>query len=328
MPLISVIIPVYNGETTIQRTIESVFKQTVSDWELIVIDDGSQDSTVDILSQIRDSRLKVFSYPNAGQATSRNRGLAKASGDYIAFLDADDLWTPDKLEAQLNALQTHPQAAVAYSWTDYIDESDQFYRRGNHLTLNGNIYANLLLTDLFENGSNLLICKKALDDVGGFDESLPPAEDWELWLRLASRYEFIAVPSAQILYRVSAHSASTQVGKMEAACLRVIEQAFSQAPESLQYLKKNSIANLYKYLTFKVLESSPARHQGITALGFFRQVILNDPSILRTGVSWKVLFKSMVFTLLPNAQAEQLLKQVSPIANTTTLLGYIQTHVS
>src|SRR4028119_812278 len=112
MSLISVIIPVYNGEKTIQETIESVLNQTFTDFELIVINDGSQDATLEIVERIQDSRLKVLSYPNAGQAASRNRGLSHASGEYISFIDADDLWTPDKLEAQLRALQDNPQAAV------------------------------------------------------------------------------------------------------------------------------------------------------------------------------------------------------------------------
>ena len=118
MPLISVIIPVYNAEATIKETIDSVLNQTFTNLELIVINDGSKDSSLSIISNIKDSRLKLFSYDNAGVAISRNRGIKKASGKFIAFIDADDLWTSDKLEAQLKALQSNPQAAVAYSWVD------------------------------------------------------------------------------------------------------------------------------------------------------------------------------------------------------------------
>src|SRR3569832_167033 len=115
MPLVSVIIPVYNGEKTIQYTIESVLKQTCSDFELLVINDGSQDSTLELVSSFQDDRLKVLSYPNAGLAASRNRGIASASGEYLSFIDADDLWTPNKLDSQLKALQENTEAAVAYS---------------------------------------------------------------------------------------------------------------------------------------------------------------------------------------------------------------------
>src|SRR5919199_14579 len=154
MPLISVIIPVFNGEKTIQKTIESVLTQTVTDFELLVINDGSQDGTLEIVERIQDVRIKVFSYPNAGPSTSRNRGISHATSEYISFIDADDLWTPDKLEAQLKALQENPKAAVAYSWTDYIDESSQLLKRGGYMTVNGDVYPQLLLIDFIANGSN------------------------------------------------------------------------------------------------------------------------------------------------------------------------------
>jgi glycosyltransferase involved in cell wall biosynthesis len=308
MPLISVIIPVYNGEETIKKTIESVLNQTFNDFEIIIIDDGSQDSTLAVIDNIQDSRKKVFSYPNAGVSESRNRGLKLATGEYIAFLDADDLWTPDKLEAQLKALQENPKAAVAYSWSDWIDESGQFLRSGGHITVNGNAYEKLLLRDFIESGSNPLIRRQALDEVGGFEFSVTHAEDWDMWLRLAARYEFVAVPSPQILYRVSSNSASCDIWKMEAGSLRTIEQAFAQAPESLQHLKREVLGNRYKYLTFKALEGPPERRRGLAAIRFFWQAVRNDPAWLgRTQLMLIVLFKIAITTLLPPQQAQTLL---------------------
>jgi len=322
MPLISVVIPVYNGDKTIRETIESVINQTFEDFELIVIDDGSQDSTLEIVKSIPDSRLKVFSFPNAGLAASRNRGIKLACGDYISFIDADDLWIPDKLESQLQALQDNPQAAVAYSWTDCIDEFGDFSRRGNHITIQGNVYAQLLLTDFIENGSNLLIRAQAFQKVGYFDESLPAAEDWDMWLRLAANYEFVVVPSVQVLYRLSASSMSANVVRQEAACLRVIERAFAQAPHSLQHLKNRSLANLYKYLTFKVLEGNPERQAGQLAMGLLWQVLRHDSDFWRKGVTLKVVLKSSLITLFPTKIYHQFISK--KWLNTTTLLGYIQ----
>jgi glycosyltransferase involved in cell wall biosynthesis len=238
MPLISVIIPAYNAEKTIKETIESVLNQTFSDFELIVINDGSQDSTLDIVSSISDPRIKVFSYSNSGPQKSRNRGIAIATGDYLAFLDSDDLWTPDKLEAQLKALQENPEAAVAYSWTDYIDEFGAFLYSGSHATETGDVYAKLLVENFLENGSNPLICRNALTKMGGFDESLSASQDWDLYLRLANQYYFTAIPRSQIFYRLSNHSISSNIFRQEKQCLYVIERAFNNAPASLQYLKK------------------------------------------------------------------------------------------
>jgi glycosyltransferase involved in cell wall biosynthesis len=327
MPLISVVIPVYNGEKTIRETIESVLNQTFWDLELIVINDGSEDSTLEIVSNLKDPRLKVFSYPNANQAVSRNRGISQASGEYISFIDADDLWTPDKLEAQLRALQENPQAAVAYSWTDFIDESSHFLHTGSHLTVNGDAYANLLIVNFLENGSNPLIRRQALTDVGGFEESLPPAEDWDLWLRLATRYHFVAVSSPQILYRVSANSGSANVWKLEAVCLQVIERGFSQAPESLQHLKKYSLGNLYKYLTFKALEGPPVRKRGLVATRFVGQTVTNDPTLLWTRVIWKVLLKIVIVVLLPPQLAQTLLNNMKHLSNIEALLVHIKTEL-
>jgi glycosyltransferase involved in cell wall biosynthesis len=203
MPIISVIIPAYNAEKTIKETIQSVLNQTWQDFELLIINDGSQDATLEVIESIQDPRIKIFSYPNAGSSASRNRGIAIAKGEYISFIDADDLWTADKLEAQYKALQENSQAAVAYSWTDHIDESGQFLRSGPQQSFTGDVYARLLLEDFIGNGSNPLIRAQAFAEVGDFDESLAHSEDWDLWLRLAARYHFVAVPSPQILYRMS-----------------------------------------------------------------------------------------------------------------------------
>jgi len=311
MPLISVIIPVYNGEKTIKKTIESVLNQTFSDFELLAIDDGSQDSTLSVLKEITDSRLNIFSFPNAGVSASRNRGLAEARGEYISFLDADDLWTPDKLEAQLKALQENSQAAVAYSWSDWIDESGQFLRAGGHITVNGNAYEKLLLRDFVESGSNPLIRKYALDEVGGFDQSVTPAEDWDMWLKLAARYEFVTVQSPQILYRVYPTSASFNVWKMEAGSLKVIERNFAQAPESLQYLKRETLGSRYEYLMFKAVEGTLERQKGLAAARFLWQAVRYKPSMLRrVKIMLIVMVKIAASILLPSQQAQTFFKAV------------------
>lgn len=300
MPLISVIIPAYNASQTIRETIETVFKQSFSDFELIVINDGSQDKTLDVLASIRDPRLKVFSYTNAGVSASRNRGLSHARGEFIAFLDADDLWTQDKLEAQLAALQENPQAAVAYSWTNIIDETGQFLRSGVHNSISGDVYEELLLNNFLQSGSNPMIRRQALCEVGGFDESLAYSEDREMWLRLAVRYNFIAVPSVQILYRRSASSASANFSKMEAGCLQVIERAFAQAPKSLQHLRKRSIANFYKNLSNRLLQDPLKGNRGLEAAKYFWRYVKNDPSPLgQVRFKLSLLFKIAAVTLLP-----------------------------
>lgn len=327
MPTISVVIPVYNGEKTIRETIESVLDQTFSDFELIVIDDGSTDSTLKIVKSIQDPRLKIFPYPNSGVSMSRNRGISQSTGEYISFIDADDLWTPDKLEAQLKALQENPQAAVAYSWTDCIDESSRFLRRGGHTTANGDVYAQLLVVNFLANGSNPLIRREALEQVGEFDKSLVIGEDWDLWLRLAARFHFAAVPAPQILYRQIADSASSNVVRYEREILKAINLAFARAPKSLRYLKKYSLANTYKYLIYKALQGTSTKEEAFASVRFLRHAVINDLSLLKARVIWKVLLKAGAIALLPPRFTRALFAKFEKLSNTSTIMGYLKLEV-
>ncbi|MCT7964361.1 glycosyltransferase [Laspinema sp. D1] len=324
MPTISVIIPAYNAEKTIQETIESLLNQTFQDFDVIVINDGSTDRTGEIVSNFTDSRIQVFSFPNSGAPKSRNVGFSKSSGEYIAFLDADDLWTPDKLEAQLQALQAHPEVGVAYSWSDCIDESSCFLRRGGHITVNGDAYPQLLMMDILENGSNPLIRRQALLEINGFDETLPAGQDWDLYLRLALRYHFVTVPRSQVLYRISDQSLSSNVFKLETGCLQVIENTYHQAPESLQHLKRYSLGNLYKYLTFKALQGNPERRKGAAAIQFLFQAIRYDPALLLKKVIIKIVLQAVLISLFPSPSVSK--KQT--ILNPVTLLGYVKLNPS
>ncbi|WP_315790564.1 glycosyltransferase [Fischerella sp. JS2] len=301
MPLFSIVIPTYNSEKTIRQTIESVLKQTFSDFELIIINDGSTDSTLEVISEFQDSRIKIFSFENAGGNVSRNRGLERATGEFVSFLDADDLWTFDKLESQLNALKANPQAAVAYSWTDYIDEQGKFLLSGTHITANGNVYEQLLISNFLENGSNPLIRRKALLELGGFDEHLTAAQDWDMWLRLAQNFNFIAVPRVQILYRISANSLSTNLARQEKASLQVLDKACSTNTQDLNHLRRKSLTNLYKYLTCKALQQPFNRKKGLVAARFLWKYIFNDSSRFNhTHLILKLLLKIALIIIFPS----------------------------
>lgn len=307
MTLISVIIPCYNSEKTIKKTIESVLNQSFSDLELIVINDGSEDSTLEIISNFQDSRIKIFSFENSGGNISRNRGLKYAAGKFVSFLDADDIWTADKLANQLQALQENECVMVAYSWTDYIDENGEFLLSGTHITVNGDVYEKLLVNNFLENGSNPLIRREAIIELGGFDESLNAAQDWDMWLRLACKFDFICVPSVQILYRISANSVSSNLVRQEKSCLQVLERAYKERPsfanQRRTILKNNwnlSLANLYKYLTCKALQKPLNRQKGLASARFLWKYFLNDPSRLKNiNLTLKLLLKIIIILILP-----------------------------
>ncbi len=256
MPTISVIIPAYNAERTILETIESVQQQTFSDFELIVINDGSNDKTLELLNSLTDERLRIFSCENAGVGVARNRGISHATGKFIAFLDADDLWTPDKLELQLATLQQHPKAGVAYSWTSYVDEQGNFLSADKPIFFKGNVYTHLLANNFLASGSNPLIRREAVESIGEFDPSLPPCEDWDFYLRLAAKWPFAVVPKHQILYRQLSGSGSSKIEVMEEKLLIMVDKVFRVAPAKSQSFRGQSLARVYQYCAEKYLQNS------------------------------------------------------------------------
>jgi len=328
MPTISVIIPVYNGAKTIDRTINSVLLQTFSDFEIIVIDDGSIDETLEVVGRIGDLRIKVYSYSNTGVSAARNHGINHAQGEYVSFIDADDLWTGDKLAAQYQALQDHPQAQVAYSWTDWIDENDRLLRPAAHMSLEGNIYANLLIIDFMGCGSNPLIHKQALLTVGGFDPVLRGGEDWDLWIRLAAQYEFVCVRSPQVLYRQVQNSASKDLELMERDGSRVITKSFQQAPASLQYLRFYALGNFYKAMLYRSLATTLSRKEALESTKYLYRSIGNDPSFIKAKVTWKIIFLLCSTFLLPQSINQKLLDKFAFLKNVNAIHGYMQININ
>lgn len=323
MPTISVIIPTYNAEKTIEKTVKSVLNQTFTDFEIIVINDGSQDKTLDILQGITDPRLKVFSYPNAGPQKSRNRGIKKASGNYFSFLDADDLWTPDKLEAQLKALENNSDAGVVYSWTDHVDKVGNLVRRGSYRSVEGDILAQLLLVDFIESGSNPLVRREALETVGEFDETLVGGQDWDMWLRLAAAYPFVVVPQVQVFHLMSPTSWSKNVERQEKGFTRVIEKALDNAPETVRKLKNYVIANRYKTLVYDALQGQPTTKRGVSALRWLWVSLKYDPSFLRARVLVRILVKIGVMLVVPASLSSPMINRCKFFSNMDALLGYL-----
>ena len=323
---ISVIIPVYNGEKTIEETIKSVLNQTFNNFELIIINSNSTDKTLSVISQIEDDRIKVFSYPKANPGVNRNRGINHATGDYITFLDADDLWTNDKLAAQYKALQENPLAGVAYSWTNCIDENGKFLRKTSHVNWNGDVYPKLLLDDFIGTGSNVMIRREVLMKAGDFYEKLTNAHDTDMWLKLSAITNFVCVPEAQVLYRISLNSWSSNVLGLEKSNLEIIQRAFNrEKAKSLQHLKPIAIANLYKYLCYKVLAAPPGKQQSAVAARFLFTAIKTDISLLFKPIIFKATIKLIAMVILPSNWTNVILKKLPRLSNTSTFLGYEKT---
>ena len=305
MPTISVIIPAYNVERWISQTIKSVQEQTFSDFEIIVIDDGSTDKTLEIIKGIRDHRLKVLSRQHAGVSVARNVGIANATGDFIAFLDADDLWTSDSLEAKLNGLQEHPRAGAAYSWTLLINEQGTILQplRGP-IFYEGNLYFEFLTGGVFDCGS-VLVRRRAIESVGEFDPTLAYGEDLDYWLRLARHSTFIVVPRYQLLYRRWSGSTTYKINQskklelQEENQFRLRERAFQQAPIKF-HDQKRYMANFFFGYASLQLECQPDRAGAKRAGQRIRRAIRTDPRILLEYSHLKFLILYLLARILPH----------------------------
>jgi glycosyltransferase involved in cell wall biosynthesis len=303
VPKVSVIIPAYNAEKTLLGTIASLQQQTFTDFELIIINDGSTDGTLALLETLTEPRLRIYSDANGGLPVARNRGIARATGEYLAFIDADDLWTPDKLADQVQALVDCPEAGVAYSWTAFIDAQNQYLYAKTPKTFTGQVYTRLLVENFIASGSNILVRRSVAAAVGLFDPSLKSAEDWDYYIRLAAFAPFVLVPKYQILYRRSPQSMSANVAVMEQNGLRVIDRAFAQAPATLQYLKRHSLAHTYRFYALLHLEnaaSSNATPGSVAqATHKLKQAILAQPKIIGDRLTQRLLIKIILLNLFP-----------------------------
>jgi glycosyltransferase involved in cell wall biosynthesis len=274
-PLISVIIPIYNAEKTIKETIHSILNQTFQNFEIIIIDDGSLDGSMKIVSEINDPRIRIFSQSNRGAAAARNKGFSVSRGERIAFLDADDLWEPEKLKTESNSLDCYPEADVAYCWVDMFDQIKDIRNPFVYSKAQGNILKQILTADIIQGGSNALIRRQALEAVGGFDESLKSGECWDVHIRLAKQFQYVLVPKPYVIYRISRISKSFKVLQMEKMCLRILNKTYDDVSEDLKSLKPIAIKGLYCYLANQALKCSGPKSRLIAAY-FISRRKMND----------------------------------------------------
>jgi len=198
-PLVSVIIPTYNRGWILQEAIDSVLDQDFSDFELIVVDDGSNDNTREILGAYRD-RITVLRQPNRGVSAARNRGINEAAGQLIAFLDSDDLWLPGKLSTQVGFFEDNADAVINQTQEIWIRNGQRVNPKKRHHKFSGMIFERSLALCLVS-PSAVMIKKSLFEAVGGFDENLPACEDYDLWLRISCRYPVHLIDIALIIKR-------------------------------------------------------------------------------------------------------------------------------
>ncbi len=193
----SVIIPSFNRAPLLARAIESVFSQSLAPREIIVVDDGSTDGTRELMLH-RFPQCRYIHQPNRGVSSARNRGIAAAAGEWIAFLDSDDEWLPSKLAAQKQALQSEPDRLICHTEEIWIRNGKRVNAMNKHRKSGGRIFRNCLPLCLIS-PSSAVIHRSLLEKVGSFDVELPVCEDYDLWLRICAHHPVAFVPEPQII---------------------------------------------------------------------------------------------------------------------------------
>lgn len=243
--LVSVIVPAYNASSTVVETLESVRVQTHPQFEIIVIDDGSTDDTAAIVESFTrgDRRIRLVRRPNGGLPSARNAGIAIARGAFIAEVDADDLWQPDKLAAEVAAMRRlGTSVGMVYCWGWRIDERSRLLPGGFIChAYEGEVYAALILQNFVVSP---VYRAEAIRAIGGYDEGLRDGcEDLECYLRLSERFDIAHVPRIFYGYRQARQTMSRKLDRMRAAFLAVMGRARRRHPELPAWLFRIADAN-------------------------------------------------------------------------------------
>ena len=210
-PLISVILPVYNGELYLREAIQSILSQTCTNIEIIIINDGSTDKTASIISSFTDPRIRYIEQENRGLSEALNRGIRLSSGDYIARQDSDDISLPTRLERQVAFLVSNPDCGMVGTWSEIWRERQKTRKAHQHPEKNSLLKYELLFNNPFVH-SSVLIRREVFDQVGMYttDSSRQPPEDYELWSRVARKFDVGNVGELLHIYRETKNSISRE----------------------------------------------------------------------------------------------------------------------
>ncbi|MCY7277036.1 MAG: glycosyltransferase [Phormidesmis sp. CAN_BIN44] len=299
MKKVSVIIPVYNVEKYIAAAVRSVLDQTYKNFELLIIDDGSPDRSIEICQQFNDSRIKIIRQLNQGLPGARNSGIRHAGGDFLAILDGDDLWLPEKLEKHVAHLENSPAVGVSYSHSSIIDEEDAPLGAYQTPGTRSVTPASLLCANSLGNGSNAVIRREVLEAIqfedelarNGekfyFDEHLcqfnADSTDLDCWLRIAiqTTWKFEGIPVILTLYRFNTKGLSANIYPQLQSWENVLEKTRSYAPDLVEQWEKKAKACALRYLAGRAVRLQDGQiamdlmHRAILT---YWQILLEQPS--------------------------------------------------
>jgi glycosyltransferase involved in cell wall biosynthesis len=276
MPKVSVVIPAYNAMTYLPKTLDSVLQQTCTDFEVLIVNDGSTDEIAAWFATVTDDRVRLISQANQGLPGARNTGITEAKGEYIAFLDADDLWAPTKLEQQVQCLDAKPEVGLVYAWTLLIDRHGNSTGTVTAAQVEGNVWEKLLLGDVVGSGSAAMVRRSCFDRVGLFDRELTSIEDCDMWVRIAAEYPFAVIKEVLVYYRQHPSGMSRNYDRMAQNSRLKIDKNFERVPLEILYLRPRAYGHAFLWLAWKIMSDGGAVDR---ANHYARQAVLHYPQI-------------------------------------------------
>jgi len=252
LPKVSVVIPSYQAGRFIREAVDSVLHQSYKDYEIIIVDDGSTDNTKEVLASYGD-RIKVLNQNNMGVSAARNKGIMSSRGEYIAFLDADDLWLPDKLERQVTLLEEHPEIGLVFSDMWVVGETDVPARDRPFLGKSafqigkpskGKVFKHLFLND-FIPMPTAMVRRRCFEKVGLFDSAYDSCEDYDLWLRLSQHFSIDYVDKPLAIYRMHGGSLIHDLEKHFGCLISLRKRALRENPSLLREFDPDTMDRVY-----------------------------------------------------------------------------------
>lgn len=262
--MISTIIPVYEQPDLLRDALDSIIKQTVDDYEAVVVDDASSTNFEPIVDAY-DDRVRLITHEeNQGAAAARNTGIEHASGEYVAFLDADDTWEPTKLEKQREVFENDDDVGLVYTgFVQYELDGTEWER---YPEARGKIYVNELERDRVHPTSTVMLRRDVLAEVGEFDTSLPSRQDYDLWLRITEHYEVDYVDEVLVDKREQPDSISKDFNSRIEGDLAVFEKVRERAAE-LDFWTRSRIYSYHHHVIGRDYESNGDRWKALKHLG-------------------------------------------------------------
>jgi len=278
MTQISVIIPCYNHARYLGEAIQSARAQTYRDVEIIVVDDGSTDDTAQVAAAFSASVRYIFQ-TNAGLSAARNTGIRASAGEYIALLDADDLWRPEFLETLAAILDRDPSLGAVYSGSQFINVRGEVLPQVITRTVPANALRDALTDGEFFPPCAVLTRKNVFQRVGLFDETLSASEDWDMWLRVAAQFPFAGIANGLALYRMHGNNMSRDLKRMFDSQLQVAHKHFGSAdgePATWSRAQRRAFAGIYLWQA----TASYQRDDSVRGAEYARRAIVINPDVV------------------------------------------------